>query len=224
MNARKRMATAVQKRIIVNLRNTICWIIAIVALAGCNHERRAAEFDRLQKQRQELVNRLKTAEEEQRFLAFIKDIYATDKRYLVLDTRSAKGSLKVGNRVLREFPLVLDGCRKPDIMPAENADAYVLPKGRIQVIAKKENPVWYMPDWLYEQEMTPPPPVNSPERLIPGPMGAYALFFGGGFVIHGRPADASPPMVTDHACIVLENDDLRAVYNLLDAGSVAYIR
>jgi len=214
----------VQERIIVKLRNVICWIIAIVAVAGCNGQRRAAEFDRLQKQRQELVNRLKTAEEEQRFLAFIKDIYATDKRYLVLNTHSAKGSLKVGNRVLREFPLLLDGCRKPDIMPAENADAYVLPKGRIQVIAKKENPAWYKPDWLYEKDMTSPPPINSPERLISGPMGAYALFFGGGFVIHGRPADAAPPMVTDHACIILENDDLRAVYNLLEAGSVVYIR
>jgi hypothetical protein len=222
LNARESGAAIVRERTSVNLRNVICWIILIVAVAGCNGQRRAAEFDRLQKRRQELVNRLKTAEEEQRFLAFIKDIYATDKRYLVLNTHSAKGSLKVGNRVLREFPLVLDGCRKPDIMPAENADAYVLPKGRIRVIAKKENPAWYKPDWLYEKDMTPP--VNSSERLISGPMGAYALFFGGGFVIHGRPADGAPSMVTDHACIVLENDDLRAVYNLLDAGSVAYIR
>lgn len=209
---------------IVKLRNAICWIILIVAVAGCNGQRRAAEFDRLQKQRQELVDRLKTAEEEQRFLAFIKDIYATDKRYLVLNTHSAKGSLRVGNRVLREFSLLLDACRKPDIIPAENADAYVLPKGRIQLIAKQENPVWYKPDWLYEQQMTQTPPLDAQERLISGPMGAYALFFGGGFVIHGRPSDGAPPMVTDHACIVLENDDLRAVYNLLDAGSIAYIR
>jgi hypothetical protein len=224
LNARENRAATVQERISVKLRNAICWIIAIVAIAGCNGQRRAAEFDRLQKQRQELVNRLKTAEEEQRFLAFIKDIYATDKRYLVLDTHSAKGVLRVGKRVLREFPLLLDGCRKPEIVPAENEDAYVLPKGRVQLIAKREDPVWYKPDWLYEQEMAQAPPLDAQERLIAGPMGKYALFFGGGFVIHGRPADAAPPMVTDHACIILENDDLRAVYNLLDAGSFAYIR
>jgi hypothetical protein len=214
----------VQERIIVKLRNAICWIIVIIAVAGCNGQRRAAEFDRLQKQRQELLSRLKTAEEEQRFLSFIKDIYATDKRYLVLDTNSAKGFLRVGNRVLREFSLLLDGCRKPEVVPAENADAYVLPKGRVQLIAKQENPVWYKPDWLYEQEMTQTPPLNAQERLIAGPMGKYALFFGGGFVIHGRPADGAPSMVVDHACVVLEDDDLRAVFRMLDTGSFAYIR
>jgi len=213
-----------QERTRVKLRNAICWIIAIVAVAACNGQRRAAEFDSLQKQRQELVNRLKTVEEEQRFLAFIKNIYATDKRYLVLDTHSAKGSLKVGNRVLREFQLLLDGCRKPEVVPAENADAYVFPKGRVQLIAKQENPVWYKPDWLYEQEMKRTPPINAQERLILGPMGGYALFFGGGFVIHGRPADGAPTMVVDHACIVLEDDDLRAVFKMLDTGSFAYIR
>ena len=212
------------KRIIVKLRNIICWIIAIVMVAGCNGQRRAAEFDRLQKQRQELMNRLKTAEEEQRFLTFIKDIYATDKQYLLLDTNSEKGSLRVRNRVLREFPLLLDGCRKPQVVPAENADAYVLPKGRVQLIAKQVNPVWYKPDWLYEQEMTPTPPLNAQERLIAGPMGTYALFFGGGFVIHGRPADGAPPMVVDHACIVLEDEDLSTVFKMLDTGSFAYIR
>ena len=81
------------------------------------------------------MSRLQTAEEEQRFLAFIKDIYSTDKRYLLLDMNSEKGSLRVRNRVLREFPLLLDGCRKPQVVPAENADAYVLPKGRVPLIA-----------------------------------------------------------------------------------------
>jgi len=214
----------VQEGRFVKLRNALCCILAIVAIAGCNGQRRAAEFDRLQKQRQELASRLKTAEEEQRFLAFIKDIYAADKRYLLLDTRSAKGSIKVGNRVLREFPLLLGECRKPEVVPADNADAYVLPKGRVQLIAKQEKPVWYKPDWLYEQELTQTPPLNAQERLIAGPMGAYALFFGGGFVIHGRPADGAPRMVADHACIVLGDDDLRVVFKMLEAGSFAYIR
>ena len=213
-----------RERRFVKLRNALCWIFAIVAIAACNGQRRAAEFDRLQKQRQELASRLKTAEEEQRFLAFIKDIYAADKRYLLLDTRSAKGSIKAGNRVLREFPLLLGECRKPEVVPADNADAYVLPKGRVQLIAKQEKPVWYKPDWLYEQELTQTPPLNAQERLIAGPMGAYALFFGGGFVIHGRPADGAPRMVADHACIVLGDDDLRVVFKMLETGSFAYIR
>ena len=87
-----------QERTRVKLRNAICWIIAIVVVAACNGQRRAAEFDSLQKQQQELVNRLKTVEEEQRFLAFIKNIYATDKRYLVLDTAFCEGLSQGGEQ------------------------------------------------------------------------------------------------------------------------------
>lgn len=205
------------------MRSAICWVLVIVAVAGCSGQRKAAELGRLQKQRQELVSRLKTAEEEQRLLAFIKDIYATDKRYLVLDTHSSQGFLKLGNRVLRSFPLVLDGCGKPNLTLAESTDANLLPKGRIQAIAKKKNPAWYKPDWLYENKAAPPP-FDSPERLLTGPMGGYALFFGRGFVIHGRPADGAPPMALEHACIVLEDADLKVVFKMLDPGSFAYIR
>ncbi len=207
----------------MNLRNAVCLLFVIAAVAGCNGQRRAAELDSLQKERQALVHRLKTAEEEQRFLAFVKGIYAADKRYLVLDTQLSQGSLKVGTRVLRTFPLVLNGCRKPAFLTAKKADAYVLPKGRIQVIAKMKDPAWYKPDWLFEN-MAQPPPSDSLERLIQGPLGGYALFFGHGFVIHGRPMDGAPPMELDHACIVIEDDDLRVLFQMLATGSFAYIR
>ena len=65
------------------------------------------------------------------------------------------------------------------------------------MIAKQESSVSYKPDWLYEQAITQKLPLNASERLIAGPMGAQALFSGGGFVIHGRPADSAPFRGTD---------------------------
>lgn len=208
----------------MKLRGILCCVAFLAALAGCNGERRAAERERLRTERQELLNRVGALEEEQRFLNFIKEIHATEKRYLVLDTRTAKGSLRIGNNVLREFSLVLDGCPRPDGASAEQSGSYVLPKGRIEVIAKRKAPVWYKPDWMYQKDAARPPPVNSSERLIRGPLGAYAIFFGGGFVIHGRPTPGAPPAPLEHACIILEDDDLRVVHNLIGPGSIAYVR
>ncbi len=214
----------VAKRYAVQVMRVIPWALLIMLTAACNGERRAAEVERLRQERQELLSRIDALQEEQRFLLFERDIHATDKRYLVLDTRKGAGSLRLGGTVLRDFKLVLDGCMRPDGAPSEVAASYVLPKGIIQVIAKKKDPVWYKPDWLYEKEGKEPLRVNAADRLIKGPMGEYALFFGGGFVVHGRPVKDSPPAPMQHACIILEDEDLRVVYNLLDKGSVAYVR
>lgn len=207
-----------------------CFIIMffplLIALttAGCDGERRAAEMERLRQERQALISRLETLKEEQKFLMFEKEIYATDRRYLVLDMRSGAGFLRIRGRVLREFRMAMEGCALPETTAPESASSHMLPRGAIQLIAKKKDPVWYKPDWLYEKEGKAPPGVNSPERLIKGPMGRYALFFGGGFVIHGRPVEGSQPAPMEHACIILEDEDLRAAYELLDKGSTAYVK
>ncbi len=207
------------------LSKPLLWLLLIALTAsGCNSERRAEELERLRQERQALLSRLETLKDEHKFLMFEKEIYATDRRYLVLDTRSGAGSLRISGRVLREFSMVMNGCFVPEATSPESASSHILPKGAIKMIAKKKDPVWYKPDWMYEKEGKTPPDVNSAERLIKGPMGKFALFFGGGFVIHGKPVEGSPQVPMEHACIVLEDDDLRVAYNLLDNGSTAYVK
>lgn len=199
-------------------------LVCAAITLSCNAGREAAETEQLRQERRRLLSRIETLREEHRFLRFEKELTGTDKRYLVLDTQKGVGSLRLGGRVLREFNLFLNECMRPEPTTPEDASSYVLPKGSVQIIALMKDPVWYVPDWFYLKEGKAPPPVNGSERLIRGPMGAYAIFFGGGFVIHGRPLQGAPRAPMQHACIILKDDDLRVVVSLLDKGSVAYVR
>ena len=202
----------------------LCLFLFAAFIFSCNSGRTAAEVEKLRQEREELLNRIEMLREEQRFLRFEKDLTVTDKRYLVLDTQKRGGSLRLGGKVLREFRLALDECIRPEASQSEGAGQYPLPKGAIQIIAKKKDPVWYKPDWMYEQEGKLPPPVSAAEHLIKGALGEYALYFGGGFVIHGRPLKDVPRVPMQHACIILADDDLRVVFNLLEKGAVAYVK
>jgi len=205
-------------------RTILCLAMLLAASGGCDGERRAAEHDRLRNERYELRERVQVLGEERRFLSFLREIHTTDKHYLVLDVHKSRGAVRIGGTIIREFPLVINDCLRPEPASAEQLVSYALPQGRVEMIAKEKDPVWYKPDWMNGRSEALAQPVNDPERLLRGPLGTYALFFGGGFVIHGRPLAAFPRVPFEHACIILEDDDLRTVYTLLKPGAIAYLR
>lgn len=121
------------------------------------------------------------------------------------------------------------------------------PTGVRYVYSTTENPLWYRPEWYWQERgLVPPKPeeiislpdslsweeelafyndsLSSAERLrvvaVPGALGSYSLSLGGGILIHygtGLGRNAS------HGCIRLGEDDLDAIYQALPVGSPVII-
>jgi L,D-transpeptidase YbiS len=96
------------------------------------------------------------------------------------------------------------------------------PRGRFQVLSKIENPVWRKPDWAFVEEGEPIPR-DPAERLEYGSLGAYALYFGNGYLIHGTLYERLLGRPVSHGCIRLGREPLREVYRLSPLGTPVYI-
>jgi L,D-transpeptidase YbiS len=96
------------------------------------------------------------------------------------------------------------------------------PRGRFQVLSKIENPVWRKPDWAFVEEGEPIPR-DPADRLEYGSLGAYALYFGNGYLIHGTLYERLLGRPVSHGCIRLGREPLREVYRLSPLGTPVYI-
>ncbi|MGH7451569.1 MAG: L,D-transpeptidase, partial [bacterium] len=100
---------------------------------------------------------------------------------------------------------------------------FFTPRGRLQVLGKRVNPVWAKPDWAFIEEGLPVPPPGSPERFEAGVLGEYALELGDGYLIHGTLYKRMLGMPVTHGCVRLDDEDLRIVYRNLQIGSKVFI-
>lgn len=97
------------------------------------------------------------------------------------------------------------------------------PRGLFRVQDKEESPVWNMPDWAFVEEGRPIPPEGSPERVMYGVLGDYALALGHGYLIHGTLYQRFLGLPVTHGCVRLGDDDLEAVYRAIPVGGRVYI-
>ena len=96
------------------------------------------------------------------------------------------------------------------------------PRGRFEVLSKTENPVWKKPDWAFVEEGEPIPK-DPADRLEYGSLGAYALYFGNGYMIHGTLYERLLGRPVSHGCIRLGKDPLRQLYGQAPLGTPVYI-
>lgn len=96
------------------------------------------------------------------------------------------------------------------------------PRGIYQVRSKIEDPVWKKPDWAFI-EAGEPVPTNPGKRIEYGALGAYALYFGNGFMIHGTLYERMLGRSVTHGCIRLGRDDLEKVFRTCPVGTPIYI-
>lgn len=92
------------------------------------------------------------------------------------------------------------------------------PRGRFEVLARARHPVWRKPDWAFV-EAGEAIPTNVGDRLEPGTLGEYALYFGNGYMIHGTLYERLLGRSVTHGCIRLGRDDLRALWKLAPLGT-----
>jgi hypothetical protein len=111
------------------------------------------------------------------------------------------------------------------LLESENKTKWLFktPKGRFSIQGKTTSPVWKKPDWAFVELGMTIPPENHPSRYEYGVLGDYALSLGHGYLIHGTLYKRFLGLPVTHGCVRLNDDDLEAVYRMLQVGSRVYI-
>ncbi|HEY7473209.1 MAG TPA: L,D-transpeptidase [Gemmatimonadota bacterium] len=126
-----------------------------------------------------------------------------------------------GESVLLRFPVgVGTGVR---LAHSDGGWEFSTPTGVFEIGRKKEDPVWYAPDWYYVERGRPIPPAYSDERYQRGILGDYALYLSDEIAIHGTPNEDSVGRASSHGCLRMRNADIAAVFPLVDVGTKVVI-
>ncbi len=104
--------------------------------------------------------------------------------------------------------------------PGETSGQWIFdtPRGEFAVQSKLTNPVWVKPDWAFIEEGLEVPR-SLVQRVEPGVLGEYALGFGKGYFIHGTLYTRLLGKNVTHGCIRLNDQDLKAVYQVAKIGT-----
>lgn len=97
------------------------------------------------------------------------------------------------------------------------------PRGMHAVVDRVADPVWRKPDWAFIEEGKRVPPADSPQRLVRGKLGKYALDLGGGILLHGTDDPKSIGRKASHGCIRLPDDTIAFLYREAAVGTPVYI-
>lgn len=95
------------------------------------------------------------------------------------------------------------------------------PVGMFKITEKRENPAWYVPDNIREENP------NLPKIVPPGPdnpLGIRAMRLGySSYLIHGTNKSFGVGLKVSHGCIRLFNRDVKRLYDLVPEGTKVYI-
>jgi len=96
------------------------------------------------------------------------------------------------------------------------------PIGERVVQRKVKDPIWAKPDWAFIEEGYLPPK-TSEDRFDNFSLGAYALYMGDGYIIHGTIFQSLIGQRVTHGCVRLRDGDLEWVYKTVPNGAKVYI-
>lgn len=94
---------------------------------------------------------------------------------------------------------------------------------KLNVIAKQKNPSPIKPKWTFEDIITEIPAANSPERLMTGALGEYALYFSDFLIIHDDTKNEKHHETINHVCIQLKNSIMKKLYGSVYVGNDLYV-
>lgn len=134
--------------------------------------------------------------------------------YIVIDSANNKLWLKRGDEVLREAVCSTGSGRVLEDPAGGRSWTFSTPRGEFKVQNRLENPMWRKPDWAFIEEGEPVPErKDAVERFEDGVLGAYALAFGDGYLIHGTLYTRLLGKSVTHGCVRLGAQDLEAVFD-----------
>ncbi len=182
----------------------------------------ASSLEELRAKVQTLEQEAAQLEEENRGLKNTLRNAEDNELYLVVDTESNRLTMRQGGAVLLTA-IVGTGSRQFVKEETGRHWYFESPAGSQTVLGKERNPVWIRPDWSYAEENMPVPPENSPERIVRGVLGKYALLLGNGYKIHGTKWTNLLGTHFTHGCISVGAKNLEILYNSVKIGTQVYI-
>jgi hypothetical protein len=93
------------------------------------------------------------------------------------------------------------------------------PTGVFFVQHKEESPDWILPDWYFVKENRPIPALDSPQRRMPGGLGAAAVYLGNEIAIHGTDRPELLGRRVSHGCIRLSNENAQRLFHNVQIGT-----
>lgn len=139
--------------------------------------------------------------------------------YIVVDTARNHLYVKRREQVVLDA-IVSTGSGTILDKPGETSGQWIFdtPRGEFAVQSKLTNPVWVKPDWAFIEEGLEVPR-SLAQRVEPGVLGEHALGFGKGYFIHGTLYTRLLGKNVTHGCIRLNDQDLKAVYQVAKIGT-----
>ena len=142
--------------------------------------------------------------------------------YVLVDLLNNSLILKKQDLKINEFK-VSAGSGDSLIAPWGKKWIFETPTGVLRVLRKIKDPIWYKPDWAFIEAKESIPARDSPQRLVRGILGDYALDLGGGIMLHGTPYEQLLGQRVSHGCIRLSKDGIKNLYDSLQLGAKVYI-
>lgn len=155
-------------------------------------------------------------------VASMKKASRSEYIYIVIDVQADMLMVKLGDATLYAFPCAT-GKGEGYLITTRTPRRFATPMGKMKIISKEKNPVWYRPNWYWlERGEEVPEGITKAERAVYGALGKYKLDIGDAFYIHGHPGGVKPGKYT-HGCIRINESDLELLYDITEVGTEVYI-
>lgn len=143
-------------------------------------------------------------------------------RYIVIGIAENRLDLRQNTEIIRR---AVCSTGSFDTLQGPNGEQWRFrtPQGVRRVQGKVTNPVWTKPDWAFVEEGKAIPPPIHPDRFERGPLGAYALQLGDGYLIHGTLYERLLGLPVTHGCVRLGKEDLQVVYEASSVGTPVFV-
>ncbi|MEW6558165.1 MAG: hypothetical protein AB1349_12595 [Elusimicrobiota bacterium] len=166
----------------------------------------------LESEKKALTEQHKNLKKENRLLSGQLDILTTK---IILDIKLNRLKLVKSGKILFDIAItkkIIQRFVKSEIR-----------RKKLKILAKEKNPAPIKPKWIYENITKEIPAENSPERLMIGALGNYAIYLTDFLIIHSYTKNVQQHDTINHVCIQLGLKEMKKLYNSVYIGNNLYV-
>lgn len=144
--------------------------------------------------------------------------FQTEQFYVAIDTANHKLRLHFGPEIVRDADVVIGEART--VISEGKTWEFVALKGALTVTGKLIDQPWLVPAWAYAIGNVPTPP---DALTVPDGLGKYVILLPNGYVIHSPPPPDSPLHGAKPGSFMIAEDQMRAIWPRISAGTRVYV-
>ncbi len=219
------------KRANINRTLTVLWatglvILLAVLLGACNLKRGAEAVSSMSSRTDDdpaLEKRIQALRKDNSQLEARLDKLVPKETYIVVNSTLNRIYLRKGNDQLLDAVCSTGSNTGLSTVDGKRKWFFSTPRGVFKVRNRIEHPVWVRPDWAFVEDGEPVPGAKDAERFEDNVLGDYALYLGGGYMIHGTLFQRFLGQSVTHGCIRVGDADLEQLWKNTRVGTPVYI-